>query len=198
MKVWFGCTTAEWLKYRKYYFAIRDMLKSKGCIVLADWIDDTDRFLDTSVRKNRNIKKHYGNVIKAIQECDFTVIEHTVPSFSSSHQINYSLMRMKPTLVLRLNHDNKFFSDSYIDAINSPHMNLKDYNLKSLENILDEFIGITKIGNKPVRSNLVLTEREDHYLNWASQRLGKSRSEITRDAIQQLIKKDKDYKNLTI
>lgn len=197
MKVWFGCTTAQWRNYKKYYFNIRDYLKKLGCVILFDWLDDADKFYQTDY-KIRNINRIYRKVVRAIDAANAIVIEYTVPNFSSSHQINYSLFRRKPTLVMRLHKDNPRFADSYIEAIDSDYLTIKEYNLHSYKKIISEFIGMSKIGKGQRRYNVVLGRKQKYYLDWASSIYGQSRSKIVRNAIDKTIDKDDEYKKYIV
>ena len=121
------------------------------------------------------------------------MIEYTVPNFSSSHQIMYSILKRKPTLVMRLQKDNSF-SDSYLEAIESPCLSIKDYTLKNYKDILDEFIGYCQIEDGLNRHNVVLDKKQKYYLDWASSKRGKSRSEMIREAVERIAEEDKEYK----
>ncbi|MFA6982242.1 MAG: hypothetical protein WC243_04460 [Patescibacteria group bacterium] len=193
MKVWFGCTTSQFEKYKANYFAIRDYLKELGCIVLFDWLEDADKFMREHPGEKRNIKNVYRQVVEAIDNADFSVIEYSVPNFSSSHQINYSILKKKPTLVLRLNKENEKFPDSYLEALDSPFLKVKSYTLSSFKEIVDEFVGYTKLESGPQRYNIVLDKQHKYYLDWASARYKKSRSLIIRQAIEEKIDQDDDY-----
>jgi len=198
MKIWFGCTTQDWKKYRQKYKAIRDELIQDGNVLLFDWIPGTDGYIERhgNTQKDRDIKKIFGEVIEAVNKCDITIIEYTVPSFSSSHQINLSLTCRKPTLVLREKDANPEWKNSYIDAVNSPLLFVKEYEGDGYKNILKEFLGQFKNGYGQERYNFVLDKREKYYLDWASDKYSKSRSEILRDLIEEKMEKDMEYKNL--
>lgn len=201
MKAWFGTTTAEFEKYQKNYFAIHDYLKEVGCIILFDWIDDVAKAMQkskTAAERKRDIKDIYKKVIDAVDEADICIIEYTVPNFSTSHQITYSLLKKKPTLVLRLNKDNKNFTGSYMDALESPLLKVKNYDLSNYKKIIDEFIGFSKIENGPARYNIVLDKKQKYYLDWASNKYKKSRSEIIRELIDTEIDEDDVYKEYFI
>lgn len=193
MKVFFGCTTANFKDYKDNYFNIRNHLIKIGCKIQFDWLDDADRKIKQNKGGKRNIKYVYKQVVEAIATSDAVVIEYSVPNFSSSHQINFALMRRKPTLVLRLEKDNSYFSDSYIEAVESSFLTVKDYSQDGYKEILEKFIGISKIGNKPGRYNVVLGQNEKYYLDWASNQYGKSRSAIIREGVQGLINKDEKF-----
>ena len=196
MKIWLGTTTARWNEYKKYYFAINSYLKELGCVLMYDWMNDADKFYKTNY-KDRNITKIYKSVVDAIDKSDGVVIEYTVPNFSSSHQINYSLLRRKPTLVMRLKKDNPRFNDSYLEAVKSPNLTLSDYSLETYKSVLEDFVGISKIGQGYKRYNVVLDTKQKYYLDWASTHENKSRSEIVRDLVDEKSKIDTDYKKYT-
>lgn len=193
MKVFFGCTTAQFETYRNYYFSIRNSLVESGCKILFDWLEDADSKIKRDKGGKRNIKYVYKQVVEAISDADAVIIEHTIPNFSSSHQINFALMKRKPTLVLRLHNDNANFSDSYIDAIESPYLSVRSYTLENYKPIINEFLGISRISSKPGRYNVVLNQQEKYYLDWASGKYNLSRSAIIRSSISDRIKSDKDF-----
>ncbi len=182
MNVWFGTTTAKWNSYKKYYFAINDYLKEKGAIPPFDWLDKADKFYQTDY-KERNITKLYAQITEAIDIADIVVIEYTVPNFSSSHQINYSLLRKKPTLVMRLTKDNPRFSDSYIDAVQSEYLTVRDYTWENYKKVLDEFIEYSMVPESGQRYNIVLGKKQKQYLDEMSYKTKKSRSQIIRELI---------------
>lgn len=194
MQVWFGTTTLRYKEFKKYYLLIREYLLETGCIITDDWIGECGTWIENNPTKRRDIKTIYQKVIAAIDQADISIIEFTVPNFSSSHQINYSLFKRKPTLVMRLQKDNTF-ADSYIEALDSPFLTIKDYTLKNYKDILDEFIGYSKLEKGFQRYNIVLDRQQKHYLDWASAKYGNSRSELIRKSIDTLIKCDRKYKN---
>ena len=132
--------------------------------------------------------------MKAVEDADVSVIEFTVPNFSSSHQITQSLFRKKPTLVMRTQRDNTF-ADSYIEGMDSPYLFVKDYTLKNYKEIIDEFFGYSKLERGNQRYNVVLDRKHKYYLDWASTKYKKSRSLIIRESLEEKIEDDTSYKN---
>lgn len=193
MKVWFGCTTLEWEKYRKYYFQIRDELVKSGAIVLYDWIDYADE-VSKGKLSNKRSSRVYDQVIKAITSSDFVVIENTVPNFSTSHQINFALMRRKPTLVLRLHKDRTLFNDSYIESIKDPNLTVKTYDEETLPAIVQKFAKLNSLDKSQGRYNIVLEKKHKYYLDWASQFKNISRSRAIRNLIEKEMVEDDDFK----
>lgn len=199
MKVWFGCTSHEWEKHRERYIAIRKEIIKEDNILLFDWIPETDKYIQEhgSAQKDRNIKSIFKKVVEAINKCDISIEEYTVPSFSSSHQINLSLTCRKPVLVLREKTPNPEWSNSYIDAVESPLLFLKEYQTQEeCIQIVREFLGKFKNGYGQERYNFVLDKRQNYYLDWASDKYSKSRSEILRGLIEKEMDNDNNYKEL--
>ncbi len=102
-------------------------------------------------------------------------------------------MKKKPTLVLRLTKDNENFPDSYLDAIDSKLLRVETYKKDSFKEVVDEFVGYTKLEHGPKRYNVVLDRSHKYYLDWASAKYDKSRSEILRNALEDVIEEDDLY-----
>ena len=193
MKVWFGTTTAKLFQYQKYYFAIRDYLIESGYVIPCDWLDDTYKLKKINPEGYRDIKDIFQKCVDAIDESDFSVIEYTVPNFSSSHQIHYSMQKRKPVLVLRLHKDNSF-ADSYIEALESGLLTIKYYNLSNYKQIIDEFLGYLKMEKGYRRYNVVLDKMHKYYLDWAASKYHQSRSGIIRHLIGKEINSNTVYR----
>jgi hypothetical protein len=193
MRVFFGATTAKLNQSIKYYNAIRKILIDMGCIIEFDWLPEAIAYKKKNPTGKRNIKKIFAANLIAMNRADIAIVEYTIPNFSSSHQITYSIFRQKPTLVLRLKKDNSF-SDSYIEALESPFIAIKDYNLKNLRAILEQFVGVNKLEKGLSRYNIMLDKKQKYYLDWAHLKYKKSRSEILRDALQFKIEGDSEYR----
>ncbi len=192
MKIWFGTTTLKFKEYKDYYLKIRDYIISSKHQLTDDWIGTHGKWLEENPYATRDIKDVYQKVIKAIDLADVSIIEFTVPNFSTSHQITYSLSKHKPTLVMRLKKDNTF-GDSYIEAINSPYLSVLQYNLKNYKEILNDFTSSLDRDSDFRRYNLMLSRRHKYYLDWAATKYNKSKSELVRDLIDSKIKTDSEF-----
>ncbi len=193
MKIWFGTTTRNYAGYKEYYLKIRQHLIDQGHVLTDDWIGDHGEWIENNPHSKRGIKDVYSDIITAIKDADVSVIEFTVPNFSTSHQITFSLHRRKPTLVMRLKKDNTF-KDSYIEALNSPYLKLVQYNKDNIAEVIDDFLGYSAIESGLKRYNIVLGKNHKYYLDWAANKYDQSRSQIIRDLVEGKMKKDKDFK----
>ncbi len=192
MNIWLGCTTAQWLTYRHQYFAIRDYLKDTGCTVLHDWMDAADREYQSG-KAHRDIQHIFQEITTAIDQADAIIIEYTVPNFSSSHQIHYALLKKKPVLVMRLQNDNPHFEDSYIQAIQTPELVLKNYTPDTFKEVIDDFIGYTRLDQGQQRYNIVLGKHHKQYLDWAAAKYQKSRSALIKSLLDQAMQSDPQF-----
>jgi hypothetical protein len=193
MIIWFGTTTAKWREYKRNYFMIRNYILELNCNINFDWLEEANSYYETE-HKNRNIRKVYEKVTKAIDDADACIIEYTVPNFSSSHQINYALLRKKPTLIMRIRKDNPRFNDSYLEALQSPLLTIRDYNEKNYKQIMKEFIEYSNIDKEQQRYNIVLGKKQKCYLDWAAKKYQRSRSSIIRELIDRMLSEDKEYR----
>lgn len=188
MKVWFGTTSAEILKYYPYYSRIRDYIREKNNEILFDWLNNAYFSVKKlGINRKRDIKEIYKQVIDAIDSADVCIIEYTIPNFSSSHQITYALQKRKPTLVMRLQKDNKNFIGSYLDAIDSEYLVVENYNLKNYKKIIDNFLQDYAPKENLKRYNIVLSSRHNQYLNQLCAKTKLSRSEVIRQAIERMM-----------
>lgn len=193
MKVWFGTTTAELEKYRSYYYKIRQIILDHNCVILFDWLKDAENALAKKRGGKRGMPEIFTQVVDAITRADISIIEYTVPNFSSSHQIMLSIMKRKPTLVLRLQTDNQYFRDSYLEGLNSDLLHIVDYKEEQLEEIISKFLKKSEIGVGFKRYNIVLDSRTNHFLEWMSGKYSLSRSEVIREALKNQAKKEKEF-----
>lgn len=192
MRLWFGTTTLKFKEYELYYRSIRDYLVEKGHILEEDWIVKNGEYIKKHPDAFRNIKDVYKRVREVIDNANASIIEFTIPNFSSSHQIGYSLQRGKPTLVMMLKKVDTF-KDSYLEALDSPLLSITTYSLNNYKDILDEFLGYADLESGLRRYNIMLDRQQKYYLDWACTKYKKSRSELMRDLLDERIKKDPDF-----
>mgnify|MGYP006306366035 CR=1 FL=1 len=193
MKIWLGTTTLHFKDYREYYEKIREHLLSLGHVLTYDWIGEYGDWIEENPNAERGINDVYQRVTHAMDNADASIIEFTVPNFSTSHQITYSLRKRKPTLVMRLEKDNTF-QDSYIEALDSKYLTVTKYDLKNYKDIIDEFLGYAGLDKGKKRYNVILGKEHKFYLDWAANKYDKSRSEILRDLIEEMRSEDKNFK----
>lgn len=193
MKIWFGTTSLHYKEYEEYYLKIRKFLLDSGHVLTDDWIGEHGQWLKENPSAKRDIKDVYHAVLTAINAADASIIEFTVPNFSTSHQINYTLQQHKPVLVLRLKRENTF-PDSYIEALDSPYLTLKTYTLSNYKDIISEFLNYSSLEEGEGRYNIILQRRQKYFLDWAASKYKKSRSKIIRDLLDEQMTHDSRFR----
>lgn len=194
MKIYFTCSTAEFNKYKKNYFAIRDFLVSEDHILTRDWLGRAKNRIDEGKMEIANIKEIYKDCIDSLIEADLVIIEDTVSNFSTGHQITLALQRQKPTLVLWCRPKHRHFHQTFIQGIESEYLEVKEYNIKNYKEIIRTFIKKYENAKQRNRFNLVISDMERKYLDWRQFNTHKSRTSIIRESIRKSMSDDAAYK----
>lgn len=66
--------------------------------------------------------------------------------------------------------------------------------MANYQDVLDEFIGYSKIEFGQQRYNVVLGSKQRHYLDWVSTNYKKSRSSVIREALDTMSAADSAFK----
>jgi hypothetical protein len=193
MKIYFTCSTAEFGKYKQNYYAIRDLLIVQNHVLTRDWLKLTQERIDNNQIELEDVKTIYKECMQAINESELVIIEDTVSNFSTGHQITVALQRQKPTLVLWQGKKHRHFKKMFIHGVDSDLLEVAEYNLDNLSEILTRFINKYEHANQKNRFHLVLNNVERNYLDWAQYNKGKSRTNLIREQIQKALSEDEDY-----
>lgn len=193
MKIYFTCSTAEFSKYKKDYFTIRNYLVEQGHILTRDWLPKTQKRLDDNDVAVNDIKEIYTACIQALHEADMVIIEDTVSNFSTGHQITVALQRSKPTLVLWQGKKHRHFNKTFIHGIDSEYLEVSEYTNDSLYSIIQQFINKYQDSEVKNRFHLVLNNVERTYLDWIQYNRSLSRTKAIRQAIQHQLQNDQEY-----
>jgi antirestriction protein len=194
MKVWFGCSTAEFEKYQQNYFAIRDFVVAEGHVLTRDWIQRTYELIKAK-RKRVGTEEIYRAVIKAINDADVLIVEDTISNFSTGHQITLGLQRRKPVLVLWQGQKNKYFDSTMLHGVSSDYLQISQYDMTNYQSIIRGFIKKYEHAGDKYRFNLVIDEVERQYLEWAKYKHHKSRTQLIKESLRSRIDSDEDYQS---
>ncbi len=193
MKIYFTCSTSEFLKYEKNYSQIRELLIKDNHILTRDWIPHAKELVLSGEIERRDIKKIYKECMTAINEADVVIIEDSISNFSTGHQITVALQRQKPTLVLWAKPKQAHFKTSFIQGVESDLLEFEVYNDETLRKIIKAFIKKYENSRQRNRFHLVLNEVERKYLDWAQFKSGVSRTQLIRDSLRKTIDNDEEY-----
>jgi len=173
MKIYFGCSTSQFLKYQEYYLAIRDFLVEEGHILTRDWLGIyRDALLNHPekllISSDHGPEKVYQLATKAFYEAEVLIAEDTVSSFSNGHLMTLALQRKMPVLVLHIQGKKKtYLKKSFIQGIKSDYLEIKQYDLSTYKQIIRTFLKKYEDSFIRHRFHLVIDEVERKYLDWA-------------------------------
>lgn len=141
---------------------------------------------------NEEMIEAYDHICKSIKKCDFMIAELTSSSDAVGFEIAFALNEKKPVLVL--------YDVNKLEVLSTPfrgnrskYLKVKKYkDHKEIEAAINLFI--TDVHNViDTKFILIIPPEIDRYLEWNAKERGKAKAEVTRDAIDQILKVDKKY-----
>lgn len=191
MDIFFSCSTDKILEHKDSYLTILKSIKSQGHTLTRDWLEKS---LDLAEKKVEDIprEKLYTEVMSAIIAADVAIFDCTVQSMSIGHQLTFALDKGKPSLLLAKKTQEKI-ENLFISGSKSSYLTLKNYsNEEELKQILFEFLSKNSSKAK-VRFQIVLDRAQHDFIEWASFRYKRNKSDIIKDAIDKKSSDDSEY-----
>jgi hypothetical protein len=189
MKIYFSGALYQKEKLLDSYKKIVDVLRHEGFTVLEDTLSMP---LDKALEMGDDARvKNYKNIVKWIDQADFSVIEGSFPStLHIGHEITLALEKSKPVVVLyRTGAEPTVFKGLKDDRII-----WAEYNEKNIEEVLIKAVDEAK-KTADVRFNFFVSPKILAYLDWVAQKRMIPRSVFLRDLIEKEMKKDKEFKS---
>lgn len=187
MKVYFTTSNSHADKIRPQIEAITKTIESSGHVLLRV---DTTQTHD----KEEGSVSVFKKVITSIRNCDFVIAELTNSSAGVGYEIALAIGEKKPVII--------FYSASSAQPLSitfkgnsSKYLKTKGYkNIQDIEKTIKTFSKEVRrlIDTKFI---LIIPPEIDRYLEWNVKAKGIPKAEITRGAIEQMMKEDKKYQN---
>jgi hypothetical protein len=199
MKIYFGCSTSQFLEYQEQYFALRDFIVEEGHVITRDWLQIFRHELVNAPEKlllnQKGPEEVYKKATEAFYKSEIMIAENTIPSFSNGHLMTLALQRKMPVLVLQFNNRPKrYLKRSFIQGIKSEYLEIADYDMNNYKDIIGSFLKKYENAGHKTRFNLVIDEVERKYLDWAENKYDLSRTKVIRESLRKAINEDEDYK----
>jgi hypothetical protein len=145
---------------------------------------------------NVDLQQTHKNLIRRIREADIVVAEVTNPSNSIGYEIATAQAEKKPILVIFNSNKTErlanFFqgNDSKLFQV-SPYKNADEAvaAIKQFVNAARDMIDTKFI--------LIISPEIDRYLEWTAEERRMHKAQVVRNAIEDMMAKDKDYKQYT-
>lgn len=189
MKVYFAASTSGIPKFGKEYRYIARTIRGLGITVLKNWF--------VAKLQGKELYKNSDELFKGetslLAQADFLVAEVAMPSFGVGYAIRQALDQRKPVLCLYPNSmDPTLVSDAFLGST-SNLLRVDFYDGKNLRQVLRSNIAAIQSGGL-AKFNFLITPEITAYLDWATRKTRKSKSEFLREVIVKgIIQKDKEY-----
>lgn len=149
---------------------------------------------DGGEKKLESVVDDVKNDERNIRECDVFIADITDSSGGVGFQIALALSEKKPILALRHKNDERLIA--YGPITSNTHKGIKYIEYETTEEItkvVDKFLeeARAKIDTKFI---LIIPAEIDKYLNWSSDFRRMHKAQVVREALEMMMKKDKDWK----
>ena len=184
MLVFFNFPKENTKTYRNQYSSVLNVINSLDISVTSNWL----RIYETSSNDDSLL---YEQAVSEILSADVAIFDMSANSTSIGFQLSYALQKGKPTLLL-LDEKRNTELEKFVTGIQSSLLTIKVYSNKTLSHIVEDYLQ-NNAEEKKVRFNLVIDKKQDNYIEWAAFNYKKSKTEIIKEAIDQLMLADERY-----
>jgi hypothetical protein len=148
---------------------------------------------DVDLRKGKsNTSDSQSKLDKAIRDADIVIAEVTDADAKVGFDIARALAEKK--IVIAIHKDGK--TSGYIDSVqenNSRSLILASYTDKNIVEVVEKAVEEAK-SKLDTKFILIISPEIDRYLDWAGQTKRMHKAQIVRNAIENVMAKDKEYK----
>jgi len=144
-------------------------------------------------KKEKDIVKFQKKIEKSIKDTDIVIAEITNPDAKLGYDIAKAIAEKKIVVALR-QEGAKVVETPAIHGNKSKSLLKKEYNAENVLEIVDKAIDEAK-KKLDTKFILIISSQIDRYLDWAAQTKRMHKAQIVRNAIEDTMKKDKQYKN---
>ncbi|MEI7578971.1 MAG: hypothetical protein WCJ58_02900 [bacterium] len=171
------------------YSAIGKYLKDKGHIVYDEWLNTTDK--DDA----DNFELAFQRNTAFIKQSDIIITEVSKASSGVSFLMASALNLKKPVLAL---YDKAHYKNPPSTIRGSSKRNklltYNEYTKENLLTILDKYLKQIK-NILDTKFILIISPEIDRYLEWVGENRRMHKAQVVRNAVEEMIRKDKEYKD---
>jgi hypothetical protein len=144
-----------------------------------------------SAKGQKDIEKSFSQTDKLIKDADILLTEVTAMDGKVGYEIARAIDEKK--VVIALESDKSKELNPIIHGNNTRQLVFKKYNSKNAATILEQALreAEDKLDSKFI---LIIPPEMDRYLNWASKSKRTHKAQLVRSAVEQMMKKDREYK----
>lgn len=136
-------------------------------------------------------KNPYKKIEKAIKDTDIVLTEISNADSKVGFEIARAIDEKKIVIAL---HNSSKINLPFIEESVSKSVITAQYDKKNITEVLDKAVNEAK-SKLDTKFILIISPEIDRYLDWAAQTKRMHKAQIVRNSIEEVIRKDKDYKN---
>lgn len=142
-------------------------------------------------KNSKDIEKNFNRNDKLIKETDILVAEVS----NADSKVGYEIARAidEKKVVIAFENEKSKDTLSIIHGNNTKQLIVKSYNKNNINQVIEESLKDAE-GKLDSKFILIISPEMDRYLNWASKTKRTHKAQIVRSAVEQMIKKDKEYR----
>lgn len=146
----------------------------------------------SSISKNeKELEKNFSKTDKLIKETDILIAEVSQADSKVGYEIARALDEKK--VVIAFESDKSKQTLPIIHGNNTKQLIVKKYSKNNIERVIEESLKEAE-GRLDSKFILIISPEMDRYLNWASKAKRTHKAQIVRAAVEQMMKKDKEYR----
>ena len=191
MKIYFLGAISGLIKYRKNYEKEVRILEKMGHHVLSDHILERDNN-QSGIFVIKDDKEYFEYMTGRIKSSDVVVADISHPTANIGYEISYALSNNVPVLALYSESKGRKVFPLLVGN-QSDLLCLREYNSKSISNILKEEMGKLE-DSACIKFTIMINPQIASYLDWISEKNKLTRSAFIKKLIEDYMMSDKSYK----
>lgn len=193
VRIYFSATITKNDELRDLYTSIIDALKKEGHKVFEYGSSELDPAKLIN-RSENEIAKAYNDLSKFLKQADIFIADISESSVGIGYEIAQALSLKKPALVLK-HKDAKFEPLATLEGNKSKLLQYEQYEKTEIAKIINTFVKESK-SKLDTKFILIISPEIDRYLEWAAEHRRMHKAQIVRQAVEDMMRKDKDYKEV--
>src|SRR5690606_13939220 len=147
--------------------------------------------VNSDSKSQKDLSKTFNQIDKYIKDSDILLTEVTNADSKVGYEIARALDEKK--VVIALEDEKSKNTLSVVHGNNTKQLVHRRYNEKNIVEVVEDALKEAE-GKLDSKFILIISPEMDRYLNWASKTKRTHKAQIVRSAVEQMMKKDKDYR----
>jgi len=140
----------------------------------------------------QDVESIYKDNLKSIKSSDLLIADTTQYSAGIGYLVAMAMTEKKPVLAIHYEKSENIHS-VMLKGAKSPLLSYIDYNEDNVGEIVTSYLNDIK-GKLDTKFILIISPKIDKYLKWAADERRLHKAQVVREAVDQMMKKDKEYK----